>query len=192
MLRDVGRSRNSDNARWFCCWWRSSFQPLRSDRPRKHFLLPEMPQPERSSEQPQADLKDFRIRSSVHARNVGKWNLDDPPPLVVNSNQDLLESVVTLTLELHPLDNVRPIESKPARQIGDRNAEGAGEEPIQYLAQHTSEQRGIGRSPLAITRCYNDVGRLPICPESGDELGIVGKIGIESDNILSRRRLEAI
>jgi len=128
----------------------------------------------------------------VHAGKIRKWNLDDPTPLIVNSNQDLLQGVVTRTLELHSLDNVSPIKSKPAGDIGDRNTEGPGEEPIQYMAQDTSEQRRTSGSPLAITRCYNDVGPLPVYPELVDELGIMGKIGVESDNVLPGCHVEAL
>jgi hypothetical protein len=60
------------------------------------------------------------------------------------------------------------------------------------MAEDTSEQRGLRTSTLAITRCHNDLGSLPIYPKAGDELGIMGKIGIESDDVLSGRRLETL
>jgi hypothetical protein len=128
----------------------------------------------------------------VHPRKICKWNLDDPTSFVVNSNKDLLKGVVTGSLELHFLDNVGPVKSEPAGHIGDRNTEAILEARVQHLAQQASEQRRLRSSALAITGRYYHVCLLPIDPEVLNELGIMGKICIKSDNVLAGRGLKSL
>src|SRR5262249_42293753 len=98
------------------------------------------PQAAKGGQQVEPETNHAPVRAAAAARLVGERETEPAPAGGVRLDEDLLEDLEIAPAQRQLGDGGTAVESKPARQVADRQAEATAEEPV----QHAAEQRAGG------------------------------------------------
>jgi len=154
--------------------------------------VPQRPEAGERTEQRQPEAEDPGVRGAVVPRIVRERDLHHVPPGRVRLDQDLLQHVEVPPPGVELREQRRAVEAEAAGQVSHRQAEPDGEETVEDAAEELAVQRHVGHARLHVPRGDHDVGAAAGPPELRDEVGIVGEIGVERDDVLAAGRRESL